>query len=149
MTTTVKTCFKCNVEKPVEDFYRHSRMKDGHLNKCKQCTKADVIKNRNENIEYYREYDIARSKLPHRKLEMLTRCIAERKRNPDKYSARSAVTNAVRDGRLEKTPCVICGASKVVGHHEDYSRPLDVVWMCQAHHVQYHKGKIKLPGKIA
>lgn len=37
-----KKCFKCSVIKPLEDFYKHKGMSDGHLNKCKMCTKKDV-----------------------------------------------------------------------------------------------------------
>jgi len=37
----MKKCFKCGVEKPLEDFYKHKKMEDGHLGKCKTCTKND------------------------------------------------------------------------------------------------------------
>jgi len=51
----MKKCFKCNKEKPINDFYKHPAMPDGHLGKCKECTKKDVKKREKElrkNPEY-------------------------------------------------------------------------------------------------
>jgi hypothetical protein len=56
-TARTKVCFKCKVEQPIECFYRHPRMTDGHLGKCKACTKNDVHTNRELRIGYYREFD--------------------------------------------------------------------------------------------
>lgn len=40
-----KKCFKCGIEKPLDDFYKHPQMKDGHVNKCIDCNKIDVRQN--------------------------------------------------------------------------------------------------------
>lgn len=129
----MKTCFKCGEEKPLSEFYKHSRMDDGHLNKCKECTKRDTRQNRRQNIEYYRAYDRKRGNRQSSEYER-----EYRSRFPDKYRAHIAVGNAVRDGKLQKEPCFMCGAEKVEAHHPDYSQPLTVIWLCPGHHKLIH-----------
>ena len=49
------------------------------------------------------------------------------------------VRKAIRSGELIKQPCEICGTlDKIHAHHEDYSNPLDVRWLCSRHHSLLH-----------
>ena len=148
-----KTCFKCLEEKDLSDFYKHKRMADGHLNKCKECTKTDSSARREEKIDTVREYDRGRGNLPHRvkaraeyqKTDQGKIATGEAKkrwadRNPEKRAAHTILGNAIRDGRIEKGPCEVCGTRiKVHGHHEDYAKPLEVNWLCEKHHPEHHK----------
>ena len=135
----MKECFKCGAEKPLTDFYKHSRMKDGHLNKCKECTKRDVRDRRFDpkTREAVLAYDRARGS--RQSPEYLKEY---RERWPEKYKAHQAVRNAVRDGGLHKPDhCESCGTSdfrQLEGHHDDYSKPLDVRWLCAPCHKQWH-----------
>lgn len=63
---------------------------------------------------------------------------ANRRKWPEKVNARAAVQRAVNDGRLVRQPCRDCGNPKTQGHHPDYSKPLDVVWLCTTHHAEEH-----------
>jgi len=47
----MKKCFKCGIEKELSEFYVHPQMGDGHLNKCKDCTKKDVKIDYKKNIK--------------------------------------------------------------------------------------------------
>jgi hypothetical protein len=135
----IKTCFKCSQTLPIGQFYKHAQMPDGHLNKCKECTKKYVRDHRMANIDKVRAYDRERSSLPHRR--------ALRQRVVDKYEAdfperkkaNTAVGNAIRDGRLVKGPCAFCGSTeRVHAHHHDYAKPLDVTWLCPPCHRRFH-----------
>lgn len=61
-----------------------------------------------------------------------------RRRHPERESARRAVHSAVRRGDLVKAPCH-CGEIKVEGHHPNYSKPLEVIWLCRQHHAELHR----------
>ena len=128
-----KKCFKCGVVKELGDFYKHNQMADGHVNKCKECNKNDVAIHRINNIEKIREYDRGRGS--RQDSDYLKEY---RLKFPNKYRATTMVNNAIRSGKLFREPCEVCGINRTVGHHDDYLKPLNVRWLCQAHHKQWH-----------
>jgi ribosomal protein S27AE len=134
-----KECFKCKSVLPLEEFYKHLMMGDGHLNKCKQCTKKDVNEHRLLNLEKIRTYDRNRAKLPHRAASNVEINRAWRAEDKRRAVAHSAVSRSIKKGDLTRLPCVKCGEVKSLAHHEDYDKPLDVMWLCQPCHKQRHK----------
>ncbi len=138
-----KTCFKCKGTKPFAEFYKHIAMADGRLNKCKECAKSDVKANRLARLEQCAEYERMRFTRPERR-EQMKRCAAKRRLNrPVRDRAGYITRNAVRDGRLVRKPCEVCGTTeRVQAHHDDYSKPLEVRWLCFVHHRQAH-GQLK------
>ena len=150
----MKQCFKCLEHKPIDDFYKHSAMGDGRLGKCKECTKADVKKHRADNLEKVRAYDRSRNGLPHREAARAEyrktpayaevhaeACKRYDANNPEKKRAQGMVHKAVVSGRLIRWPvCAVpeCTRENPQAHHPDYSRPLDVVWLCPKHHKAAH-----------
>ena len=147
-------------------------MADGHLNHCKVCKKAAAIKNREANVDYYREYDRQRANNPDRvearkeyakteayreshnkanrkyneanKEKNADRLREYRKLNPEKDKARYMISYAVKKGDLIKPKnCEDCGEeTSLHGHHEDYSKPLDVIWVCPKCHGFRHRNDL-------
>jgi uncharacterized OB-fold protein len=139
-----KQCFKCKKTKSLEEFYKHKQMGDGHLGKCKTCTKKDVNGRYNdpEAKERIREYERKRFKEPERKKKIILYQLTMRAKSPRKNKARQAVNNALRDGRIVKQNCEKCGSEKSQAHHPDYRSPLKVMWLCFKHHREEHGQKV-------
>ena len=55
-----------------------------------------------------------------------------------KDNARSYLNVYIQRGIITKQPCRECG-SYAEAHHPDYSKPLDVIWLCRKHHMELHR----------
>jgi hypothetical protein len=141
----MKTCFKCGETKPLTEFYQHLEMADGYLGKCKDCAKADVKTNYRTRREQYVQYE--KSRWPKKKDGDRRRkqgaAYKEYKRrwrseNRPKWQAHNAVAKALQNGTLIKQVCEQCGGIESKAHHPDYSKPLDVVWLCDDCHRREH-----------
>jgi len=139
----MKICKNCKKHLSIGSFYKCRTMADGHHSDCKECHKASVRKNRAAHLDYYRQYDRERgNRQPADYLKEY------RKKNIKKYLATNMVNNAIRDKKLFKQACEECGEKKRVhAHHDDYAKPLNVRWLCAAHHRQWHiaNGEAKNP----
>ena len=147
---TLKTCFICHKEKRLEEFYRHPRMADGHLGKCKDCTKA-YIKLREETLKRtdldWHEKELERHRKKAAKARAEGRQVNEaayreaqkkwRELNKHKRAAHASVQYALKAGTLLRKPCEKCG-EKAQAHHDDYTKPLEVRWLCVRHHNDHH-----------
>jgi hypothetical protein len=153
-----KQCFKCRETKPLSEFYKHAMMADGHLNKCKTCTKRDtaerVSKLSTNPIWVEQERDRCRLKSERARANGIiykTDPKANhrwRKRNPSKARAHGKAAVAVRNGAIRvATICERCGAApkQLHKHHPDYSKPLDIIWLCSKCHGLAHRKPFGAP----
>jgi hypothetical protein len=58
--------------------------------------------------------------------------------------ARGKLNLAVLKRQVKRQPCERCGATPAEAHHEDYSKPLDVQWLCNTHHKEADAEKRRL-----
>lgn len=87
------------------------------------------------NNDHYVNYDRERSKTPERR----ARLEASKARHPLHEWARRATLNAIDRGLLTRQPCEVCGEEKVDAHHDDYTKPLAIRWLCRRHHMELHR----------
>lgn len=80
-------------------------------------------------------------KSPKGKIVSINTAKRMREKYPEKHSARAKLRYAVKVGKVKRLPCEECGDVKSHGHHPDYSKPLEVIWLCITHHRQKHDNK--------
>jgi hypothetical protein len=105
---------------------------------CRECTAMAARKYREENRErvrarerrWWNEHpDFAKAYRAKMKAQNI-------ERYPEKYKARTIFSRAIRHGKIQRpSECSLCGLSCTPeGHHHDYSKPLDVIWLCKNCH---------------
>lgn len=135
-----KTCFRCHETKSIDAFYGHPKMADGHLGKCIECTKREIRERAQTPSGRKREH--LRNQKTKRKKDRAHYQRTLRAKFPERYRARNTVDYAVKKGTLIRLPCEVCGDPKSQAHHDDYSQPLAVRWLCFKHHREVAHGQI-------
>ncbi len=146
----MKRCAKCGQEKEVGEFYvilgRIGRL-------CKTCNKIACSEYRKNNREKVaasnRAYRLAhpewakakgRKSYQRNRQAYLDRVSKYREQNPEKKHAHNLIGSAKLLGKLSPPKyCEQCGAeAKVDAHHDDYSKPIEVRWLCKFCHRKVH-----------
>ena len=142
-----KKCFKCNEVKGLSEFYKHKQMSDGYLNKCKACAKKDTNSYAINNVEKVNGYK--RKWAENNKQSKTDSNQKWRGNNPIKHVAHGKVSYAISAGKLTKPiSCECCGVftDSLHAHHCDYSKPLEVSWLCSLCHKDWHKNNDTIGG---
>ncbi len=109
-----KKCNRCLETKPLEDFYKRNKGSGVYpYTICKKCW----VKRCEESRKNFGHYSSTKRK------------------------ARDKVRSAVYQGKIKRLPCEKCGDPNSEAHHEDYSKPLEVVFLCKKHHNELHRSK--------
>ena len=127
-----RKCNICKIGYPlINEFFHNVKAKyfNGFSYTCKKCnSNREKLRNRyKDRKEYHKNFQ--------KKWDI---------NNPEKVYAKNEVMKAVKSGVIERKNCEKCGNTKSLGHHSDYSKPLDVIWLCAKCHRLLHESlKVK------
>ena len=124
-TEATRVCFSCHVEKSLEEFHRSRDKPLGRSYECRTCSR-DRGRGRVHNTP---PSDVTMALNRERSRQAYRDC-------PEAFRARNLVNKLIKAGFITRLPCQypLCNKEKTDGHHFDYSKPLEVVWLCRSHH---------------
>ncbi len=124
-----RTCHICKQEKPLTEFYRFKsgRKKGDYGSYCREC---DNSRKRGQEKERWRKR-VGFYKRP--KIKKHT-------------NAKVKLQIAIQKGQIIQCKCGICNSINAEGHHPDYNKPLEVIWLCGKHHREWHRNHPKPKG---
>ena len=132
-----KTCSKCGRKLPVTSFNWRNKAEGDRQDTCRECfsryNHERYLRKRAEIKDAVRKYMAENSET------VLKTRLATNARHPTKVNARKCVEAAINAGVLKRPDhCSGCGCSnsehRIEAHHNDYSKPLDVIWLCTPCH---------------
>lgn len=141
-----KKCWRCTETKPIECFYTNEAMRGGIDAVCKDCNKelarlryhANKQKSREKAQDYYtKNKELVKERQKQRSQKYGKKWYAD---NREKHLARAYLHYYVKKGTVRKpTKCEDCLQEvRVEGHHPDYTKPLQVNWLCRKCHESRH-----------
>lgn len=135
----IRTCKECKIDQLLTEYWLLK--KSGKLRRltCRTCLKkrqAEYRKTESYKNSFKKSWNIYSKTEKGRATIKRSR---EKRISSGKYKATFAVWYAKKIGLIKKLPCEACGEKKSEAHHCDYSKKLDIVWLCRQCHVNSHK----------
>lgn len=132
-----KRCGKCGRELPISEFNKNRNSRDGHSFRCRSCASEYNKARYAANKERFKS-DIYAYRAEHPEQVLRTRektC----EKNPTQRNAYRVLQQAMECGLVENPGyCYGCGCTeeehRIEAHHHDYSKPLDIIWLCTPCH---------------
>lgn len=134
-------CTRCSALLSEEQFYPRKYSANGLTSQCKKCHTDGVTETRDRDLTKKRGVESKRRAQARDPERLLAASLRTKAKYPEKVKARNLLTSAVRYGKIVKpTNCERCGTvAELHGHHADYSKPLDVAWLCPSCHGAEHR----------
>lgn len=132
--TKIKKCYRCGQAKESQS-----------QSYCRACKLAYNAEHRNRDAWKKQAHDYQNNKYasdPAYREWVLANRKEYRRANKEKVSAQNKLNRAIANGTLVRGKCQVCGLSNADAHHYDYSKPLDVLWLCRLHHHRLHRRKL-------
>ena len=132
-------CIECG-ETREKEFYSNNRVR------CKKCSIRRSIevyhrRRRHKQAEYYREWYQQNGR--NRAIDYVSNILLWQKAHPEAVKARWILKNHIKNEIIHRPPkCSLCSrVAKIQAHHKDYSKPLEVIWICASCHKKIHLGE--------
>lgn len=129
-------CYICDQTLEKSHFYKDRRHVSGFRRVCKDCERLQYRERRIAAPEVFRRRD-AKYYVKHR-----AKIAAKRRKYYAKFGqrqrARARAAYALLVGTISRKLCEVCKSKKADAHHDDYSKPLVVRWLCRRHHMRHH-----------
>lgn len=150
----MKPCKVCGEHKPLSEFYKNSGMQDGHINVCKICHNKRSVNWAKQNRERINTVTRKRrqtleAKLARKYEHKSEQAIIARREAVQRYrlkqpyvsAAHRFVRLAIEKGLMTRPQnCSVCNTYGLIeAHHDDYSKPEVVRWLCKACHEEWHR----------
>ena len=135
---THKVCPICGEDKSLTEYHKDKHDPYGYYGYCKLCRvkkcREGYARQKSRILDYIKAYRKTEEGKSIRRKEYKNRL----EKYPEKIMAENILGRKIKSGIIKRGTCEICQKENAQGHHPDYSKPLEVVWLCQKHHQELH-----------